>query len=84
MYKVLGETGHRGIEAVRLQNSTVTNDPKVVLKDVLKSFQRQRNTEDEELLLSHLPKLETCTAPRSPFRNWMKYCANYNREKPRG
>ena len=43
--KVLGETGHRGIEAVRLQDGTVTNDPKVVLEEVLYSFLRQHNTE---------------------------------------
>ena len=61
--KVLGETGHRVIKAVRLQDSTVTNDPKVVLEEVLNRFQRQHNTEDEELsayteeLISHLPKL---------------------------
>ena len=61
--KVLGETGHRGIKAVRLQDGTVTNDPKVVLEEVLNSFQRQHNTEDGELsayteeLISHLPKL---------------------------
>ena len=45
--KVLGETGHRGIKAVRLQDSTVSNDPKVVLEEVLNSFQRQHNTEHE-------------------------------------
>ena len=61
--EVVGETGHRGIKAVRLQNCTVTNDPKVVLEEVLNSFQRQHNTEDDELsayteeLMSHLPKL---------------------------
>ena len=60
--KVLGETGHRGIKAVRLQDGTVTNDPKVVVEEVLNSFQRQHNTEDGELsvymkkLISHLPK----------------------------
>ena len=47
--KVLGETGHRGIKVVRLQEGTVTNDPKVVLEEVLNSFQRQHNTEDEGL-----------------------------------
>ena len=63
MDKVLGETGHRGIKAVRLQDGTVTNDPKVVLEEVLNSFLRQHNTEDVELsaymeeLISHLPKL---------------------------
>ena len=61
--KVLRETGHRGIKAVRLQDGAVTNDPKVVLEEVLNSFQHQHNTEDEELsvyteeLISHLPKL---------------------------
>ena len=60
--KILGETGHRGIKAVRLQDGTVTNDPKVVLEEVFNSFQRQHNTEDGELsayteeLKSHLPK----------------------------
>ena len=63
MNKVLGETGHRGITAVRLQDGTVTNDPKMVLEEVLNSFQRQHNTEDGELsayweeLILHLPKL---------------------------
>ena len=47
--KVLGETGHRDIKAVRLQDGTVTNDPKVVLEEVLNSFLRQHNTEDGEL-----------------------------------
>ena len=47
---------------MRLQNDTVTKDPKVVLEEVLDRFQRQHNTEDEELsayteeLISHLPK----------------------------
>ena len=49
MDKVLGETGHRGINAARLQNSTVINHPKVVVEEVLNSFQREHNTEDEEL-----------------------------------
>ena len=61
--EVLGETGDRGIKAVRLQNGRGSNDPKVVLEEVLNSFQRKHNTEDEELsayteeLISHLPKL---------------------------
>ena len=61
--KVLGETGNRGIKAVRLQKGTVPNDPKVVLEEVLNSIQRQHNTEDEELSayteewISHLAKL---------------------------
>ena len=61
--KVLGETAHRGIIAVRLQDGTVTNDPQVVLKEVLNSFLRQHNDEDGDLsafteeLISHLPKL---------------------------
>ena len=46
--EVLGETSHRGIKAVRLQDSTVTNDPKVVLEEVLNSFQRHHNPEDGE------------------------------------
>ena len=63
MDKVLGETGHRGIKAVRLQDGTVTNNLKVVLEEVLNSFLRQHNTEDGELSayteekISHLPKL---------------------------
>ena len=78
--KVLAETGHRGIKAVRLQNGTVTNDPRVVLEEVLNSFQRHHNTEDQELsayteeLISHFPKLYNRTqrrdihhAPRTPF-----------------
>ena len=61
--KALGEAGHQGINAVRLQDGTVTDDPKVVLEEVLNSFLRQHNTEDGELsaytevLISHLPKL---------------------------
>ena len=61
--KVLQEKGHRGIKAVRLQYGTVTNDPKVVLEEVLNSFLRKHNTEDGELsayteeLILHLPKL---------------------------
>ena len=78
--KVLGETGHRGIKAVRLQDGTVTNDPKVVLEEVLNSFLRQHNTEDGELsayteeLISHLPKLYNRTQRRdmhrAPFTIW--------------
>ena len=78
--KVLGETSHRGIKAVRLQNSTVTNDSKVVLEEVLNSFQCQHNTEDEELsayteiLISHLPNLYNRTQQRemhgTPFTIW--------------
>ena len=61
--KVLGKTGHRAIKTVRLQDSRVTDDPKVVLEEVLSSFLRQHNTDDGELsayteeLISHLPKL---------------------------
>ena len=61
--KVLGEISYRGTKAVRLRNCKVANDPKVVLEEVLNSFQRQHNTKDEELsayteeLISHLPKL---------------------------
>ena len=72
--KVLGETGHRGIKAVRLQDGTVTNDPKVVLEEVLYSFLRQHNTEDGELsayteeLISHLPKLYNRTQRRDMHR----------------
>ena len=70
MDKVLGETGHRGIKAVRLQDGTVTNDPKVVLEKVLSSFKRQHNTKDGELsahpeeLISHLPELYIRTQRR--------------------
>ena len=55
---------------MRLQNNTVTNDPKLVLEEVLNSFQRQHNTEDEELsaytkeLISHLPRLYNLTQRR--------------------
>ena len=72
--KVLGETGHRGIKAVRLQDGTVTNDPKVVLEEVLNSFLRQHNTEDGELsayteeLISQLPKLYNRTQRRDMHR----------------
>ena len=68
---VLGQTGHRGIKAVRLQDSTVTNDSKVVLEEVLNSFLRQHNTEEGELseyteeLISHLPKLYNRTQRRA-------------------
>ena len=75
--KVLGETGHRGIQAVHLQDGKVANDPKVVLEEVLNSFLRQHNTEDGELsadmeeLISHLPKLYNRTQRlnmhRTPF-----------------
>ena len=37
--KVLREPGHRGIKAVHLQDSTVTNDLKVVLEEVLNRFE---------------------------------------------
>ena len=63
MDKVLGEKGHRGVKAVRLQDGTVTNDSKVFLEEVLHSFLRQHNTEDGELsayteeLILHLPKI---------------------------
>ena len=73
--KVLGEIGHRGIKAVRLQDGTVTNDPKVVLEKVLNSFQRQHNTEDEGLsayteeLISYFPKLYNGTQRRDMHRN---------------
>ena len=72
--KVLGETGHRGIQAVRLQDGTLTNDPKVVLEEVLNSFLRQQNSEDGELsayteeLISHLPKLYNRTQRRDMHR----------------
>ena len=52
----------------------VTNDSKVVLKEVLNSFLRQHNTEDGELsayteeLISHLPKLYNRTQRRDMHR----------------
>ena len=61
---ILGETGHRGIRAVRPQDGTVTNLPKVVIEEVSNSFKRQYNAQDGELsdytkhLISHLPQLE--------------------------
>ena len=70
MDKVLGETGHRGIKAVGLQDGKVTNDPKVVLEEVLNSYQRQHNTKDGELLayteelISHVAKLYNQTQRR--------------------
>ena len=72
--KVLRETGQRGIKAVRLQDGTVTNDPKGVLEEVLSSFLRQHNTEDGELsaytdeLISHLPKPYNRTQRRDMHR----------------
>ena len=71
---VLGETGHRGIKAVRLQDGTVTNDPKVVPEEVLNSLLRQHNTEDGELSaymeepISQLPKLYNQTQRRDMHR----------------
>ena len=67
MYKVLGETGHLGIKAVRVQDCTVTNDPNVVMEEVLNGFERQQNTEEGELsaytnkLTSDLPTLYNFT-----------------------
>ena len=72
--KVLGEKGHRDIKVVRLQDGTVTNDPKVVLEEILNSFQRQHNTEDGELsacteeMISHLLKLYNQTQRRDMQR----------------
>ena len=72
--KFLGETGNRGIKAVRVQDGTVTNDPKVVLEEVLNSFLRQHNTENGELsayteeLISHLTKLYNRTQRRDMDR----------------
>ena len=48
----------------------MTNDPKVVLEEVLNSFLRHHNTDDCELsayteeLISHLPKLYNRTQRR--------------------
>ena len=72
--KVLGGIGHRGIKGLRLQKGTVTNDPKVVLEEVLNSFQRQHNIQDGELsayteeLISHLPELYNRTQRRDMQR----------------
>ena len=72
--KVLGETGHRSVKPVRLQNGTVTNDPKVVLEEVFNSFQRQHNTEEDGLsayteeVILHLPKLYNRTQRRHLHR----------------
>ena len=72
--KVLRETGHRGIKGVRLQDGRVTNDPKVVLEEVLNSLLRQHDTEDGELsayteeLISHLPKFYNRTQRRDMHR----------------
>ena len=52
----------------------MTNDPKVVLEDVLNSFQRQHNTEDEDFSayteewISRLPKLYNRTQRRDMQR----------------
>ena len=52
----------------------MTNDPRVVLEEVLNSFLRQHNTEDGELsayteeLISHLPKLYNRTQRRAMHR----------------
>ena len=59
---------------MRLQNRAVTNDTKVVLEEVLNSFQRQHNTEDEELCayteesILHLLKLYNRTQRRDMHR----------------
>ena len=70
--KVFGETGHRGIKAVHLQDDTVTNDPAVVLEEVLNSFERQHDTKDGELSAYteelHLPKLYNRTQQRDMHR----------------
>ena len=52
----------------------MTNDPNVVLEELLNSFQRHHNTEDEELstyteeFISHLPKLYNQTQRRDMHR----------------
>ena len=67
---VLGETGHRGTRAVRFQDVMVTNNPKMIIEEVVNSFQRQHNAEDGELsnytknLISHLSKLCNLTQRR--------------------
>ena len=80
MDKIFRETGNRGISAVRLQDSTVSNDHKVVIEEVLNSFKRQHNAEDGELsdytrhLGSHLAQLYNQTQRRdmhhTPFIIW--------------
>ena len=94
--KVLGEKGHRGIKAVRLQDGTVTNDPKWSWRKSstassanttprIMSYQRTwRNSYHTCRNSTTKRSDETCTEPRSPFGNSMKCCTNYNREKPRG
>ena len=44
--KVPRETGQPGIKAVRLRDSAVTNNPNVVMEEVLTSFKREDNTKD--------------------------------------
>ena len=72
--KILGETGHRGIRVVRLQDGTVSNDPEVVIAEVLNSFKRRHNAEHRELsdytenLIPHLPKLYNRTQRRDIHR----------------
>ena len=52
---------------MRLQSRTVTNGPKLVPDEVHNSFQRQHNTEDEELsayteeLILHLDFFAMCS-----------------------
>ena len=65
------------MKAVRLQDGTVTNNPKAVLEEVLHSFRRQHSTKEEELsayteeLISYLPRLYNQTQRqdmhRTPF-----------------
>ena len=61
-------------QSARFPDSTVTNDPNVVLEEVLNSFKRQHNTDDEELsdytkkLISHLPTLYNRTQRRDRHR----------------
>ena len=59
---------------MRLPCDTVTDDPKVILEEVLNSFERQHNTEGEELsayteeFISHLSKLYNRTQRRDMHR----------------
>ena len=59
---------------MRLQDSTVTNNPKVVIEEVLNSLKRQHNAEDGELydytkhLILHLPQLYNRTQRRDVHR----------------
>ena len=71
---MLRDTGHRGIKAVRLQDGSISNDPGIVMVEVLQSFRRQQNTADRKLsnytkeLISHVPQLYNRTQRRDMHR----------------